>query len=60
MYDLIKHYNSNKKEINKTIEKILSKGVLEMGDEVYKFEDNFKKYCGLLLFSSSIMQKNKK
>ena len=34
MYDLIKHYNSNKKEINKTIEKILSKGVLEMGDEV--------------------------
>ena len=47
MYDLIKHYNnSNKKEINKTIEKILSKGVLEMGDEVYKFEDNFKKYCG--------------
>ena len=44
MYDLIKHYNSNKKEINKTIEKILSKGVLEMGDEVYKFEDNFKKY----------------
>ena len=46
MYDLIKHYNSNKKEINKTIEKILSKGVLEMGDEVYKFEDSFKKYCG--------------
>ena len=47
MYDLIKHYQSNKKEILKSIDKILNKGILEMGDEVEKFEENFRKYCGV-------------
>jgi len=47
MYDLNKHYLSNKKEILKSIDKILNKGVLEMGDEVEKFEENFSKYCGV-------------
>ena len=45
MYDLIKHYNYNKKEIIDTIKKILSKGILEMGPEVDIFEKNFANYC---------------
>ena len=47
MYDLNKHYQSNKKEILKSIDKILNNGVLEMGEEVEKFEENFSKYCGV-------------
>ena len=45
MYDLIKHYNYNKKEVLSTIKKILSRGILEMGPEVENFEKNFSKYC---------------
>ena len=47
MYDLIKHFNYNKKEILYTIKKTLSKGVLELGPEVEKFEKNFSKYCNV-------------
>ena len=47
MYDLNKHYQSNKKEILQSIDKILNNGVLEMGEEVEKFEENFSKYCGV-------------
>ena len=47
MYDLKKHFLANDKEILKKIENILKKGVLEMGEEVDKFEDNFKKYCNV-------------
>ena len=47
MYDLNKHYQSNKKEILKSIDKILNKGVLEMGEEVEKFEESFSRYCGV-------------
>ena len=43
MYDLNKHYQSNKKEILQSINKILNNGVLEMGEEVEKFEENFSK-----------------
>ena len=46
MYDLKKHYLSNKKEIITTINKVLNSGTLEMGDEVDKFEENFSKFCG--------------
>ena len=47
MYDLKKHYQSNKKEILKSVDKILNKGILEMGEEVERFEENFSKYCGV-------------
>ena len=47
MYDLNKHYQSNKKEILQSIDKILNKGVLEMGEEVERFEESFSKYCGV-------------
>ncbi len=47
MYDLNKHYQSNKKEILKSIDKILNKGVLEMGEEVERFEESFSRYCGV-------------
>ena len=47
MYDLVKHFNYNKKEILYTIKKTLSKGVLELGPEVEKFEKNFSKYCNV-------------
>lgn len=46
MYDLKKHYLSNKKEILSTINKVLNSGTLEMGDEVEQFEENFSKFCG--------------
>ena len=46
MYDLTKHFNFNKREILNKIEKVLNKGVLELGEEVDKFEKNFSKYCG--------------
>ena len=45
MYDLKKHFLADKKIILSKIENVLSKGVLEMGEEVEKFEENFKKYC---------------
>ena len=45
MYDLTKHYNHNKKEILTKINLVLSKGILELGSEVEKFEKNFSKYC---------------
>ena len=44
MYDLNKHYQSNKKEILKSIDKILNNGVLEMGEEVEKFEEKNSDY----------------
>ena len=43
MYDLKKHFLADKKIILSKIENVLSKGVLEMGEEVEKFEENFKK-----------------
>ena len=45
MYDLKKHYLADEKIILNKISSVLKKGVLEMGEEVEKFEDNFKKYC---------------
>ena len=45
MYDLVQHFNYNKKEILDTINNTLSKGILELGPEVEKFEKNFSKYC---------------
>ena len=45
MYDLIKHFNYNKKEILDIINNTLSTGILELGPEVEKFEKNFSKYC---------------
>ena len=45
MYDLKKHFIANKYEILKKIESVLSKGILELGEEVNKFENNFSKYC---------------
>ena len=47
MYDLKKHFLADKKIILSKIENVLSKGVLEMGEEVEKFEENFKKYCNV-------------
>ncbi len=45
MYDLKKHFLVDKKEILEKIEKVLSNGILEMGEEVERFEENFAKYC---------------
>ena len=45
MYDLKKHFLADKKIILSKIENVLSKGVLEMGEEVERFEENFKNYC---------------
>ena len=47
MYDLKKHFLADKKTILSKIEKVLSKGILEMGEEVEKFEENFKQYCNV-------------
>ena len=47
MYDLKKHFLADKKIILSKIENVLSKGILEMGEEVEKFEENFKKYCNV-------------
>ena len=44
MYDLKKHYLADEKIILNKISSVLKKGVLEMGEEVEKFEDNFKSF----------------
>ena len=46
MYDLTKHFLADKKQILSKIESVLNRGILEMGEEVEQFEENFKKYCG--------------
>ena len=43
MYDLKKHFLADKKTILSKIEKVLSKGILEMGEEVEKFDADFRK-----------------
>tara|TARA_B100001057_G_C22849999_1_gene950598 strand:+ start:1192 stop:2292 length:1101 start_codon:yes stop_codon:yes gene_type:complete len=45
MYDLTKHFLADKKQILSKIESVLNRGILEMGEEVEQFEENFKKYC---------------
>ena len=47
MYDLKKHFFADKKEILKKIESVLTKGILEMGDEVERFEEDFANYCNV-------------
>ena len=47
MYDLTKHFLADKKQILSKIESVLNRGILEMGEEVEQFEENFKKYCGV-------------
>ena len=47
MYDLKKHFFADKKEILKKIESILTNGILEMGDEVERFEEDFADYCSV-------------
>ena len=46
MYDLKKHFLADEKVIMRKISYVLKKGVLEMGEEVERFEENFKNYCG--------------
>ena len=45
MYDLAKHFSYNRKEILGKIKSVLHKGILELGSEVERFEENFSKYC---------------
>ncbi len=44
MYDLTKHFLADKKQILSKIESVLNRGILEMGEEVEQFEENFKKF----------------
>ena len=43
MYDLAKHFSYNRKEILGKIKSVLHKGILELGSEVERFEENFSK-----------------
>jgi len=45
MYDLKKHYNADRNEILKNIDKTLSSGRLVLGPELDLFEKNFSRFC---------------
>jgi aminotransferase EvaB len=47
VWDYLKEYESEKKEIHAAIEKVLKSGWLILGESVKNFEQEFSKYCGV-------------
>lgn len=46
VWSYIEEMNSEKKEIMDAIKRVLNSGVLILGDQVKRFEDEFSSYCG--------------
>jgi len=47
VWDYLKEYGQEKKEIFSAIKKVLDSGWLILGENVKKFEEEFAKYCGV-------------
>lgn len=47
VWDYLREYETEKKEIHDAIEKVLKSGRLILGESVKKFEEKFAEYCGV-------------